>query len=156
MRRARLWTAALGVVVAVAAACAADTSFLPSTGDGSNLGAAGSVSFTLQTVNGHPLPVVTRSDASGTSAVMKGALLLDGGAFTQTLTVHETSADSSQTSTRDALTRGSYTVKGTQLHFVATDGGQWDGVLSSGPTFLRIDYSIPGNNGAVTFSFLRS
>ncbi|MBV9110769.1 MAG: hypothetical protein JO306_15270 [Gemmatimonadetes bacterium] len=157
MRRARLWTTALGVVVAVAAAaCAMDATLPASSGDGANLGSAGAVSFTLQTVNGQPLPVVTRSDAAGTAAVMKGSLVLDDGAFTQTLTVHETSADSSQTSTRDALTRGSYTVKGTQLHFVATDGGQWDGTLSSGPTYLRIDYSIPGNNGPVTFSFLRS
>jgi hypothetical protein len=158
MRRARLWTAALGVVVAVvAAACATDTTLPMNTGDGASVGSAGAVSFTLQTVNGQPLPVVTRRDASGTAAVLKGTLVLDGGEFTQTLTVHETSAaDSSQTSTRDALTRGTYTVKGTQLHFVAADGGQWDGTLSSGPTYLRIDYSIAGNNGPVTFSFLRS
>lgn len=156
MRRARLWMAALGVVVAVAGACAADTGLPASVGDGANLGSAGSVSFTLQTVNGQPLPVATRNDAAGTAAVLRGTLLLDAGAFTQTLTVHETSADSSQTSTRDALTRGTYTVKGMQLHFLAADGGQWDGTLSSGPTFLRIDYSIPGNNGPVTFSFLRS
>ena len=156
MRRARLWTAALGVVVAVAAACAADTTLPSNMGDGASIGSAGAVSFTLQTMNGQALPVVTRRDAAGTAEVTKGSLVLDDGAFTQTLTVHETSADSSQTSTRDAPTRGTYTLKGTQLHFVATDGGQWDGTLSSGPTFLRIDYSIPGNNGPVTFSFLRS
>jgi hypothetical protein len=144
------------VAAVAAAACAMDASLPNIGGDGSGLNAVGSTAFTLQTMNGQPLPVVTRRDASGTAAVMKGTLLLDAGAFTQTLTVRETAADSSQTSTRDAVTRGTYTVKGTQLHFTAGDGGQWDGTLSSGPTFLRIDYSIPGNNGPVSFSFLRS
>jgi len=144
------------VVAVAAAACTTDASLPVSTGDGSNVAPSGPVSFTLQTVNGQALPVVTRRDAAGSAAVTNGTLVLDGGAFTQTLTVHETSADSSQTSTRDALTHGTYTQKGTQLHFVASDGGQWDGTLSPGPNFLRLDYSIPGNNGAVTFSFLRS
>ncbi|HEX8243233.1 MAG TPA: hypothetical protein VF541_07050 [Longimicrobium sp.] len=149
MRLTRLMSAALVAVVAGVAGCSgADTvvSF-----DGGSLNSIGAA-FTLESVNGHALPAELRHDATGTLSVTRGQLFMGSGTFQQVLTLYETSATSSMTSTRDAATQGTFTLRGDQIHFQASDGGQWDGTYSG----TKVEYAVIGNSGSVTFTFVRS
>lgn len=147
MRHTRLMSAALVVVAAGAAACSGtDTVVTPDISDSSSIQAT----FALDSVNARALPVEMRHDATGSMSVTRGQLALALGNFQQILTLSETSATGA-TSTRDAVTRGTFTLKGDQLHFQASDGGAWDGTYNR----TRIEYSVSGNSGRITFTFGR-
>ncbi|HSU15491.1 hypothetical protein [Longimicrobium sp.] len=151
MRLTRLMSAALAVAaVAGVVACGSDALSSPTD---PNLAIPGAVlgSYGLLTINGQPLPAETRHDAAGTASVTGGVLTLGGGTFFQNLTVSETTA-AGQTTSRTSGTQGSFSMRGEQIHFQGSDGGSWDGTWAGN----RIAYSITGNNGPVTFVFIRT
>jgi hypothetical protein len=149
MRLTRLMSAALVAVVAGVAACGGSDTLVNS--DGNNLNSIGAA-FALESVNAHPLPAELRHDPTGTLSVTRGQLFMGSGTFQQILTLHEVSATSGTTSTRDAVTQGTFTLRGDQIHFQASDGGQWDGTYSG----TKVEYAVIGNSGSVTFTFVRS
>jgi hypothetical protein len=151
MKHARLRSAALAVAVAAGvAACESTVANYP--GNDNTVPPSATVvgTFALETVNAQPLPAEMRHDASGSVSVLAGQLKLNGTVFSQTLTLM--SSDSSGvSSTRASATQGSFTMRGSLIHFQATDGGQWDGIYNGS----RVDYAVPGNSGPVSFSFRR-
>lgn len=148
MRLSRLMSAALVAVVAAVAGCSdAGTSADPETGGLNSIGA----SFVLESVNGQAVPAELRHDATSTLLVTKGQLFMGSGTFQQILTLHEVST-TAMTSTRDAVTQGTFTIRGDQIHFQASDGGQWDGTYNG----TRLEYAVVGNSGSVTFTFVRN
>jgi hypothetical protein len=150
MRHTRLRLAALAVVMAVAAACGRASEVVSGDAIGaSELASAGSA-WTLLTVNAQPLPVETRHDPSGSVWVTKGRLAFSGTTFTQVITLSETNA-AGQTTTRDSWTQGTYSMSGNRIRFESSDGSQWVGNY----TYNRISYAIAGNNGPVSFVFVR-
>lgn len=155
MRFARLKMAALAVVAAalVVGGCDSSTSLsvdLPNS-PGSLTGVSGAA-FTLATVNGSGLPYDVRNDASMRVSIVQGQLSFGaGGTFQQSITLSETPS-SGTASVRQSATQGTATLRGDRIEFKASDGGQWEGVLSGN----RIVYSVPGNSGPVAFVFQRS
>jgi hypothetical protein len=149
MRLKRLTAAALAVAaLAGAAACGDTTAALPSSPDAIT-GALGT--YTLQSINASPLPVVTRRDGNGSaSMVTAGQLTLGAGTFYQSLTIADSTA-AGQSSTHTSGTQGTFTMTGDQIHFRAADGGTWDGTYR----VTKIEYSITGNSGPVAFLFVR-
>jgi hypothetical protein len=127
--------------------CARDATSLPST---ALLDALAAGPYTLESVNGQPLPVEVRRDATVRVAVSDGTLSFSGTGFSQHLTLWE-AVPGSVTTPRQSSTQGAVTISGERIHFRATDGGEWDGVLGPG----RLEYSVAGNNGALVFSFRR-
>lgn len=156
MRFARLKMAALAVVAAALAVGGCDSS-TTLVGDsplspGSLNGVSGA-SYTLTTVNGSGLPYDVRNDASMRVSIVQGQLSFGaGGTFQQSITLSET-PPSGTASVRQSATQGTATLRGgDRIEFRANDGGQWEGVISGN----RINYSVPGNNGPVAFSFQRN
>lgn len=153
MRFARLRTAALAVVAAVALAaggCDGSTTMAPSLEPGTTSNGVG-VSFTLVTVNGSPLPADVRNDAVGRVSVVSGLLSFGKGTFSQHITLSETPV-SGTAAIRQSATHGTVTFRGDRIVFKASDGGQWEGVVTGN----RINYAVPGNNSPIAFSFQRS
>jgi hypothetical protein len=150
MRFPRLKTAALAVVVAGLAlgGCNADTlGVIHDSG-----GITDPSVYTLIAVNNKPLPVEVRNDASGRVSIVQGSLRLAGGTFQQSLVLSETGPLASSTPTpRASATQGTTTVRGDRIQFHASDGGEWEGVMSAN----RVDYSVPGNSSPVAFTFQR-
>src|SRR3954470_11207135 len=122
-------------------ACAGDATSLPST---ALLDALAAGPYTLESVNGQPLPVEVRRDATVRVTVSDGTLSFSGTGFSQQLTLWE-AVPGSVTTPRQSVSQGTVTVSGEHIHFRASDGGEWDGVLGSG----RLEYAVPGNNGAL-------
>jgi len=150
MRFPRLKMAALAVVAAGLALGGCDSNGLAANPDYGNI--TDPATYTLVSVNAKPLPVEVRNDASGRVAIAGGSLRLADGAFQQTLTLSETSPLSSSTPTaRTSATQGTITVRGDRIQFHASDGGEWEGLMTGN----RVDYSVPGNSGAVAFTFQR-
>jgi len=146
MRFPRLRMAALAVVVAGTALGGCDSGALdvsPSTATGSGV-------YTLMTVNAKPLPVELRNDATGRLSIISGSLQISGGTFQQSLTLSDAPVLGS-VSLRGSSTHGTVTVRGDRVEFHASDGGEWEGVISGN----RLDYAVPGNSGPVAFSFQR-
>lgn len=104
--------------------------------------------YQLATVNGFRVPVEVRNDASGRVEVSAGVLQLAGGAYSQALQITDT-PPSGLATTRTTTSQGTVTYDGAVIHFHSSDGTAWDGTMSP----QRIDYSIPGNTGALAFSF---
>jgi hypothetical protein len=151
MRLSRLVPAALAVAaMAGAAACGESSTAFPGSID-SPIPQAALGAYTLQSINTRPLPAETRRDATGSSSVTAGQLTLGAGTFFQSLTIADSTADG-QTRVHTSGTQGMFSVSGGEIHFRASDGGTWDGTW----TGTKIDYSITGNSGPVTFSFQRS
>jgi len=149
MRFTRLKLAALAVVAAglVAGGCGDSTTLAAVPGMGQS-----DATYALRTVNGAPLPVDVRNDASGRMTITAGAIVLTGGTgFRQSFTLAETPAGGSA-SLREAVTQGTVTIKGSTITFHASTGGEWEGTM----TGSRVDYTVPGNTGLVAFSFERS
>jgi hypothetical protein len=91
--------------------------------------------YTLQTINGRPLPVVLQQDATSKSEVTAGAITLGPGtAWTISLTARSTlGADvSSFTSTL----AGTWTRSGERVTLTATNGESETAVLSGGTLTL--------------------
>ena len=156
MRFARLRLAALAVVAAAVAACSSSDAGLgvtdPDIATPGSHSSGGVANFVLQSVNAKALPAEMRRDATGTMSITRGVLALSAGNFVQTLSLFETTF-SGQTSTRDVVTQGTYSVRGGgQIHFQASDGGSWDATYDG----AKIEYSVAGNSGQVTFVFVRS
>jgi len=149
MRFLRLRSAALAAVLLALGAC--DSMSTGAVVDPNSVtGALGT--YTLQTINASPLPVVTRRDASGGAAIVTaGQLTLGGGTFYQSLTITDSTA-AGQSSTHTSGTQGTFTMTGDQIHFRAADGGTWDGTYR----VTKIEYSITGNSGPVAFLFTRN
>jgi hypothetical protein len=146
MRFPRLTIAAVALVALATGGCDSSTALAVSPGNLSNV-----PGYTLVTVNAAPLPVEVRNDAGGRVAIAAGSLVFgDSARFQQALTLAETPAGGAP-STRTTLTQGTVTVRGDRIQFHASDGGEWEGVMSGN----RLDYSVPGNSGAVAFSFQR-
>ncbi|HEX8830732.1 MAG TPA: hypothetical protein VF705_06175 [Longimicrobium sp.] len=147
MRLPRLMMAALAVGMGVAAGGCGDSSPMalePSLGMASG-------TYVLSTVNAAPLPAEVRNDPNLRVAITGGAIVLGAdGTFRQSFTLSETPAGASA-SIRESVTRGTVTISGTRIQFHASTGGEWEATLT-GP---RIDYVVPGNSGAVAFSFQR-
>jgi hypothetical protein len=153
MRFARLRTAALAVVAAVALAaggCDGTTTTAPSLEPGTTNNGLGA-SFTLAAVNGGPLPADVRNDAGGRVSVVSGLLSFGNGTFQQHITLSETPV-SGTAAIRQSATHGTFTFRGDRIVFRSSDGGQWEGVLAGN----RIHYAVPGNNSPVAFTFQRS
>jgi hypothetical protein len=151
MRFPRLKTAALAVVVAGLAlgGCNADTLALSPNTPG---GISDPSVYTLVAVNNKPLPVEVRNDASGRVSIVEGSLRLAGGTFQQSLVLSETGPLASSTPTpRASATQGTTTIRGDRIQFHASDGGEWEGVMTAN----RVDYSVPGNSSPVAFTFQR-
>jgi hypothetical protein len=147
----RLKLAALAMCVAVlaTAGCNSDQALVSDNPNAAIIGSGRQ--FVLSAVNGRPLPAVLRNDASGSLSVLEGTLSFGPGTFLQTLTLSETMPAGSAT-TRDATAQGTVVLNGDRLLFHASDGGEWEGVISGN----RIDYAVPGNNGSVGFTFVRN
>lgn len=149
MRFARLKMAALAVVAVALAVggCNSDMATdIPMTP-----GNASGGSYALVSVNGTALPYEVRNDASGRLSITQGQLSFGTGTFQQSMTLSETPS-SGIASVRQSATHGTVTFRGDRIEFKASDGGQWGGVISGN----RINYSVPGNNGPVAFSFQRN
>ncbi|HVG45446.1 MAG TPA: hypothetical protein VM890_11965 [Longimicrobium sp.] len=140
--------AALAVLALAAAGCS-DSSLLSA--NEPNVVPTSMAPFTLVTVNGQALPVEMHKDSTGRVTLAQGELMLGGDGFWQRLTLVDTPPVGLAT-TRTSIAQGTITVSGTKVHFRASDGAEWDGTASAG----GIVYAIPGNAGAVTFSFLRN
>lgn len=139
--------AALAVGLGVAAGGCDDSS---STALEPNLSVA-SGTYVLSTVNASPLPVEVRNDPNLRVTITSGAIVLGGdGTFRQSFMLSETPAGASA-SVRESVTQGTVTMSGARIQFHASTGGEWAATLT-GP---RIDYVVPGNSGAVAFSFQR-
>ncbi|HEU4559177.1 MAG TPA: hypothetical protein VFS20_15050 [Longimicrobium sp.] len=147
--------AALAVVMAALAVGGCDSTSMSVDGPlspGGLTGVSGG-SYTLTTVNGSGLPYDVRNDASMRVSIVQGQLSFGaGGTFQQSITLSET-PPSGTASVRQSATQGTATLRGgDRIEFRANDGGQWEGVISGN----RINYSVPGNNGPVAFSFQRN
>ena len=152
MRFARLKMAALAVVALAVGGCDSSSTlagdFVLTPGSASGVGSA----YTLVTVNSTPLPYDVRNEASGRVSIVQGQLSFGaGGTFVQSITLSET-PPSGTASVRQSATQGTATLRGDRIEFRSNDGGQWEGVISGN----RINYSVPGNNGSVAFSFQRN
>jgi hypothetical protein len=101
-------------------------------------------------VNGAPPPFDVRNDATGRVTITEGTLTLGSGTFQQSITLSEARADSTA-SLRQSATAGTFTVTASRIQFRAADGGQWEGTYDTN----RVDYTVPGNNGSIAFSFRR-
>ncbi|HET7230367.1 MAG TPA: hypothetical protein VFJ16_10225 [Longimicrobium sp.] len=147
MRLLRLVMAALAVMMGAAAGGCGDSTSMPA--DPSlNLGTG---AYVLATVNGTAVPVEVRNDPNLRVVISGGSILLGvDGTFRQSFMLSETPTGSSA-SIRETVTQGTVTVRGTLIQFHASTGGEWEGTLNGN----RIDYVVPGNSGAVAFSFQR-
>lgn len=151
MRFPRLKTAALAVVAAGLALGGCNVDSL-----GVSPNDPGSITdpslYALVAVNNQPLPVEVRNDASGRVSIVQGSLRLAGGTFQQALVLSETGPLASSTPTsRGSTTQGTTTIRGDRIQFHASDGGEWEGVMTGN----RVDYSVPGNSSPVAFTFQR-
>jgi len=134
--------------LAIALAGCSDSLVANPDADGLRLVPASPAPYVLKTINGQPLPVEMRNDASGRVSMVQGELLLGGSTFSQRLTLVDTSPAGVATS-RESVSQGTIVVNGAEVHFRASDGGEWDGTASPG----WIAYTVPGNSGPVTFAF---
>lgn len=138
--------AGLALAAALTAACAGDATlaagnYVPGTPQ----------PYALSTINGQPLPMEMRNTSSGRTLVTQGDLSLGGGTFSQRIVLTDVSPAGVAT-TRESVTEGTITATSDgHVHFRSSAGTEWDGNLQDG----SLIYSFAGNNGPMTFVFLR-
>lgn len=85
--------------------------------------------YTLQTIDGRPLPAAIAQDAGVKDEITAGSItLVAGSAFTLNLAVRETSG--SQVLTMTAVVQGTWTRSGATVTITTPDGVSTSGVLS--------------------------
>lgn len=116
-------------LLALAAACS---------GDGVNEPASVAGTYTLQSVNGGPLPFVI-FDESGYKLEITAAsyVLTSAGTFTNSATFRETESGTVTTSTETFT--GQYTVTASTVTFTDTDGEVYAGTISGGNLVFNED-----------------
>ena len=142
----RMLAAAVGMLaVGTVAACSEGITASPSLSDYWARG-----SYYLFTVNGSSLPYTMRDDASGRVLLTAGRLDCERTTFSQVLHFSDVGPTGLATP-RQTTTQGTMTVTGSRVVFRPSTGGEFEGTVSGN----RIEYTIQGNMGPLTFVFLK-
>lgn len=141
----RMLAAALGMM-AVGTGCSDGSSVTSPAAP--NYWAGGS--YYLFTVNGSSLPYTMRDDASGRVLLTGGQIVCGRTTFSQVLHFSDVGPTGLATA-RQTTTQGTMTVTGSRIVFRPSTGGEFEGTVTGN----RIEYTIQGNMGPLTFVFLK-